>query len=427
MSAISGISKLSNTAGVKSVAIYTFSNFLNKGVSFLMLFYFAHKLTENDFGMLSLFSNSILLMMPFFSMGILQSANAEYFKLSKNDFRDFFSTTILMPVIITMVAVLLLFIFRSQLQTRYPFPTVFIMLLPLITLCNFLGEHLISMIRNSNDPLKYLTINIGRLLIEISLAVFFISVLNYGWEGRVTGIFISYLFLAAYSFAYFKKQHFLFGKLKWKYVVAEFGYCVPIIVMQVSVFFMGSSSGYFVEHFTHNFASVGVFSIASTFGSVIIVFSMALIQYFHPKVYSLLSKQQVDYKAIRRHFIFYSGAMLMGTALVIIVTPLAYNLILKPSFHEGLSYYFYICIGYFFWSISYFLYGFMLYHKQKVKLLIASVISLCVSIPSHYFFTEKFGAYGAAISMAVVYFIMLLVSIILVFKQLAILHKSNVS
>lgn len=427
MATITGILKFGKSREMRSVAIYTFSNFFSKGVSFLLLFYFAHVLTESDFGLLNLFSNGILFLMPFVSMGILQSVNTEFFKKDKKEFSDFFSTTLMMPMIVTLLAMAVFFIFRNQLQQRYSFPAVFVLLIPLITLFNFLNEHLINMVRNSGDPMKYLFINIGRLLAEITLAVFFISALEFGWMGRVMGIFISYLMLALYAFFYFKERGFITGSISKKYIYDELLYSVPIIVMQVGVFCMGSSAGFFIEYFTHDFAAVGVFSIAATFGSVIIVLCTAMLQYTYPKIYSLLSQKKVDYAAIRRHFLFYAGMMLLGTGVVIISTPIAYNMMLKTSYHAGLSYYFFICLGYFFWSISYFFYAFMLYNKEKRKILFASLLSVLISVASHGLFIKQFGAYGGAVSICVVYFIVLVIIMLFVRKQLTQMLSSNLS
>jgi O-antigen/teichoic acid export membrane protein len=418
MATISGILKFGKSREMRSVAIYTFSNFFSKGVSFLLLFYFAHVLTEADFGMLNLFSNGILFLMPFVSMGILQSVNTEYFKKDKQEFSNFFSTTLVMPMMVTLLAMAVFYIFRNELQQRYSLPTVIILLIPLITLFNFLNEHLINMVRNSHDPVKYLFVNIGRLLAEITLAVFFISAMEFGWTGRVMGIFISYLMVAVYAFFYFKERGYTKGVISKKYIYDELLYSVPIIVMQAGVFCMGSSAGYFIEYFTHDLAEVGIFSIAATFGSVIIVLCTAMLQYTYPKVYSLLSEKKIDYAAIRWHFFFYAGVMLLGTGFVVIATPIAYNVILKQSYHAGLSYYFFICLGYFFWSISYFFYAFMLYRKEKRKILTASLLSVLISVVSHALFIKHLGAYGAAISMCVVYTLVLIITLLLVRKQL---------
>lgn len=425
MATIPGILKFGKSAGMRSVAVYTLSNFASKGISFLLLFYFAHVLTETDFGLLNLFNNGILFLMPFISMGILQSVNTEYFKKDKKEFSHFFSTTLVMPMVITLVAMAVFFAFRHSLQQRYSFPSIFVVMIPLITLFNFLNEHLINMVRNSGDPMKYLFINIGRLLAEITLAVFFVGAMEMGWIGRVTGIFISYLMVAMYAFFYFKEQGFIINSFSKKYLYDELLYSIPIIVMQVGVFCMGSSAGYFIEYFTHDVAQVGIFSIAATFGSVIIVLCTAMLQYTYPKIYSLLSEKNINYAAIRWHFLFYAGVMLLGTGIVVIATPLAYKFLLKESYQAGLSYYFFICLGYFFWSISYFLYAFMLYNKQKRKILMASSLSVFISVLSHTLLIKQWGAYGAAVSMCTVYFIVLLITIFFVRKPLGKVFSNN--
>lgn len=427
MATIQGILKFGKSSEMRSVAVYTFSNFASKGISFLLLFYFAHALTETDFGLLNLFSNGILFLMPFVSLGILQSVNTEYFKKDKKEFSQFFSTTLVMPMIVTLFAMGVFYILKGKLQQRYSFPTVFVVMIPLITFFNFLNEHLINMVRNSNDPVKYLFINIGRLLAEITLAVFFIGAMEWGWMGRVTGIFISYLMLAVYAFFYFKEQGFIVNRFNSKYLYEELKYSVPIIVMQVGVFCMGSSAGYYIEYFTHDLAEVGVFSIAATFGSIIIVLCTAMLQYTYPKVYSLLSQKKINYAAIRWHFLFYAGVMLLGTGVIVIATPIAYSAVLKQSYHAGLSYYFFICLGYFFWSISYFFYAFMLYNKEKKKIFMASSLSVLISVVSHSVFIKQWGAYGAAVSMCVVYFIVLLITMLIVRKHLSQILSSKPS
>jgi O-antigen/teichoic acid export membrane protein len=418
MATLTGILKLSTGRQAKTVAIYTFANFFNKGISFLLLFYFASVLTEADFGLLSLFSNGILLLMPFVSMGILQSVNAEYFKLEKKAFNSLFTTSLLLPVAITVLAMLLLLLFRQPLQQRYSFPAVFIALIPVITLFTFLNEHLINMVRNNNDPVKYLFVNIGRLLAEIVLAVFFISALEMGWMGRVLGIFISLLLVTVYAIVYFREKKFLSGSFSRQYIKSELQYSIPIIVMQAAVFCMGAAATYFIEYFTSNLAQVGIYSIAATFASVITVLCTALLQYVYPKIYTLLSEQNINYTAIRRLFMFYAGTMLLGTAAIIIVTPAAYNLMLQPVYYPGLSYFWLICIGNFFWSLSYLLYSFMLYRKQKRKLLLGSVFSIFISLSSHLYFIKQGGAFGAAFSVAAVYCLVFMITIVLVRKEL---------
>ena len=67
----------------------------------------------------------------------------------------------------------------------------------------------------------------------------------------------------------------------------------------------------------------------------------------------------------------------------------------------------------------------MLYYKQKLNILIASIISIVVSIVSHYFFIKQMGAYGAAVSMSIIYFIVLIVTVLFVHKQITQMIKNK--
>src|SRR5664279_3347597 len=90
----------------RSIGIYTFTNFFTKGISFLLVPLFTNPayLTAGDNGFLSLFNSSINFLIPFISMGLVQSASTDYFKLNTSAFRDFFTTSFILPVLVTALS-----------------------------------------------------------------------------------------------------------------------------------------------------------------------------------------------------------------------------------------------------------------------------------------------------------------------------------
>lgn len=427
MTTITGILKFGKSIELRPAALYTFSDLLSKGVSFLLLFYFANTLSETDYGLFSLCGTGILFLTPFISAGILQSVNTVYSKNDKKDFNSFFSTTLLKAMLVTLVAMGLLFIVKLQIQQRHTLPVVFVFLIPLVTFFRFLTSHVKNMVRNGNHPVKYLFITIGMLLAKVTLAVFLTGVMEWGLMGSITGIFIAYLMLAGYAFFYFKEEGFITNSLSKKIMYDELLKNVPATAIHTAMFIMGPSAVFFVAYFMHDFVQAGILSITATSGSAIIMLSVAMYRYASPKVNSLLAEKNTDYAAIRWHLFFYAGVMLLGTGAVIIATPLAFNIVLKQSYHEGLYYYVLICLGYFFWSISYFLYAFLLYNKEKRKLLTALSVSVLISLLSHTLFVKQWGAYGAAVSMCIVYFIALLTTMFFVRKQLSQILSNKLS
>lgn len=415
MSTIQNLINFRKNPVIRSVGIYTFTNFFAKGASFLLLFIFTNPayILPSENGLLSLFSNSMLFLMPFLSMGIIHSTSTDYFKMEKDEFRSFFSTGFIMPVIVMLASMLLLFVFRQQLREAYGFPEMFVWLIPLITFLTFCNEQLLSLIRNNNEPMVYLRANISKTVIDLGLSFLLVVFFAWHWKGRVAGILVSYLVLAFYAFYYFAGRGYLFGKIKKRYIINELIYAVPIITMQAGIFCMNSSDKFFLSSFTHdNNETVGIYSIASIFGSVIIVLCTALLQYVFPKIYAELADVNTNYNSIRKHFIFYILVMTGASLLIMFFTPLLYQYFINEKYHAALRYIYLLCTGYFLWSVAYFFYSFLLYNKQKKKILMLSLLSIAVSLGCNYFFIRKWGDYGAALSTAVSYLVVLILTLI---------------
>ena len=427
MSIQSTFRQYSNNPQLKAVGMYTFANFFNKGVSFLLLFYFTKVLTESDFGMLSLFNTSILFVMPFISLGILQSVNTDFFKLDKVEFQNFFSTSLIMSVCVAVITVGVLLLFKTIFQQKFHFPVTFITLIPFIALLSFINEQLVILIRNNQEPQHFFLINVSRLLVEICIAVFLISALHYGWLGRVAGVIISYFLLAAYSLWYFKKKDYIFGKIKMQYVKNELLYSVPIVTMQLGIFCLSSSAVYFINYFSNNLQMVGSFRVAATFASIVNVFCIALLQYVQPKLYHIFSQKVMDTIAIKRLFIFYTAAMILFTIVLIIALPMVYHFLLKKTYLPGLQYCYLLCIGQLFWAITWFFFSWMLYHKEKRKILLLSLSAVAVSVVFNWIFIGLYAALGAAIATIASYTVILLMVMLFVKPMLtAVLQKNTI-
>lgn len=395
--------------------MYTFTNFFSKAASFLLLFIFTNPvyITPSENGLLSLFSNSMLFLMPFLSMGIVHSVSADYFKLEKNEFKSFFSTSFIMPVAVMFISMALLYFFRDALKDHYGFPYMFTWLIPLVTFLIFCNEQLLSMARNNQEPQVYMKANIGKTILELGISVVLVVYFAWRWQGRVAGVLAAYSILAVYAFIYFKQKGYLFGSIQKKYIRSELIYAVPIIALQASIFTMNASDKFFLSHVTDdNNETVGIYSIACIFASIINVLSMALLQYLFPKIFMMLSKGDVDHASLKKQFRMYFFTMTAGTIALIAAMPVVYKLFINEKYHNALEYSYLLCIGMYIWSISYFFYSFLLYHKEKRKILSLSVCCIIISLISHYYFTKEWKAQGAAISICLTYGIVLVLALL---------------
>ena len=320
--------KYFKSPAVKALGAYTFTNFFGKGIAFLLLPYFTNVLSREDMGTLTLFSGAMLFLIPFISMGVLQSADVEYFKLNKKDFRNFFSSSLLLPVSVFILSLVVFYFLKQELIDKYKFPASFVWVIPVVTFLSFISQLAVNMIRNEESKRLFMLVVLGRLLLEIGLAVLLISALKLAWQGRVIGIGISFTVMGVYAFYFFVKRNYIFGQINQQYLKDELLFSVPIIIMQFSVFCMNYSDSFFLAHFTNdNNAEVGVYGIACVFASIILTLCSALLQYVLPKIYQLLSQPVISYKAIKKLFIMYFGIITAGLIALLLFVPLAYKFI----------------------------------------------------------------------------------------------------
>lgn len=408
--------KLVSSSGIRSLGIYTFSNFFSKGVSFLLLFIYTNPkyITPSENGLLNLFSTSLLFLMPFLSMGIVFSTSTDFFKLDKKEFKDFFTSTFTMPVLVMLLSMVGLYIFRQPLKENFGFPVSFVWIIPAVTFFTFCHEQVLAIARSKGEPMVHLKTNISKTIIELGLSFVLVVFFAWHWQGRVAGILLAYVLITIYAFYYFISRGYLFGKIRMKYLKAELIYAIPIIAMQVSLFCMNSSDKFFLSHFTNdNNSSVGIYGVACLFGSIILLISNAMVQYFFPKIFSILAEKEVDYASIKKQFIFFAGLMIAGTVAVFIFIFVIYHYFLNEKYTGAFSYIYFICSGYLIWCLTYFFYSILLYHKQKKKLLLMSLGNIIISLVCNYFFISNWGAYGAAVALLVTYMLVLIFTLLM--------------
>ncbi len=403
------------------MSIYLFTNIFGKAASFLLLFIYTNPIyiSPSENGLLSLMSNALMFFGYFISLGALHSVSTDFFKLDRDKFRNFFATSFILPVTVTLLSILLLYVFRYKLQQQYGFPFIFTWLIPVLAFFTFCSEHMITLVRSNKEPNRYLGVVLTRTVLELGLSLLLVVAFAWRWEGRMAGIFVAFSFSALYSFWYFWKKDYLPGKVEMKYFRNELVYAGPIILMQLSLFCLNSADKFFLSRFTSdNNATVGIYSIGYIFASVITILSTAMLQYVLPRFYKNLGSAPVLYTNIKKDFLLYLAAMAAGTVMLILFTPLLFRYFINERYHSGLSYIYIICAGNFLWAVNYYFYAFFFFAKHKRKLLFISVASIIISTVLNYFLIKNRLAVGAALATFFSYAIVLMLTLWMVRQHL---------
>ena len=399
---------------LRSVGLYTVSNFLTKSASFLLVFIFTNPrfITPTENGMLSLFNNFALFLKPVMMLGVIHSVGVDFFKLDKDNFRDSFTTGFVLSALVALLTLAVFFLFRGYLSHQYGFSNTIIIAIPLVTFLFICFEQLQNILRSEQKPGMFMRASMTRLILEFGTSVILVVFFSWHWYGRIAGLIISQGTLTLFAVYYFFRQGYLGGVVRKEFVRSEIAYAIPVIALQMTFFAINSSDKFFLSHFTRDNALLGIYSFASIFASVVFTLHLALIQYFFPKIYSILSSEKPDYYSIRRQFYFYTSIMAVGTLGLVAGAPLAYHLIINKAYLPALDYFYLFCVGYFLWSVSYFFFSFLFFHKNKTKILLLSLSGILTSISLNYYGILHYSAKGGAAAVAISCFLILIYTLI---------------
>ena len=389
-----------NIATIRSVGIYIFTSFFSKGIAFLLIPLFTNPayLTPKDNGVLSLFSSAIMFLTPFLTLGMVQSASADFFKKEKREFATANTSNIIIGFFLMLVGMGLLFLIKDYLKTKFDLPGPFVFVLPFIVFQIFFSEQLLVLIRNRNEVNVYAASNITKALIEYGLAVVLIVFFYKAWQGRVWGIAISLVVLNLFGVWYYLKNNYWSFNFKLSYFSEEIKFGIPIIAFQLAVFLLGSTNKLFLAVFDVDKSQLGIYAIASIMGTLIGTLGASILLYVQPKLYRILSSGTATPEVIKKEFTRYVLLLFLCSIACIGAVVFLYYFFINTLYFGGMPWFFIVSISSFIWMVNSFFFLFLLYQKAKKKIFVLSIASISCSLIVNIIMVKNFLIWGDALA-----------------------------
>ncbi len=384
----------------KSVGIYVFTNFFSKGVSFILIPLFTNPiyLTPTDNGVLSLFASNMILIAPFITLGMIQSSAADFFKKSKEDFSTSFTSHFFMAAIMTIIAMMGLYLFKDALWEKFALPASFIFIIPGLAFLVFCSEQLFALVRNRNEVNRYALIGISKALLEYGLSVVLIVFFFTGWEGRIWGIALSLITVNLAGVWYYTKNHYIRFSFHKQHILEELKFGIPILVFQLCVFMLGATNKLFLAIFNVDKHELGIYAIACILGTMVGTVAQSILLYVQPELYKSISSGQATFSSVKRIFLNYIKMLIVLSILCVGVAIFAYYFLINKIYLSGLKYFFVAALASFIWALNYFFFLFLLYHKEKRKILLISTFSILCSVIINTLMVKYFLIWGDSLS-----------------------------
>ena len=362
----------------KTFSLYTIASFVNKGMMFAIVPFLTNVISPMQNGILSLYGIFVMFLIPFTLMGFSNSVLMEYGRLSKQEYRRFFSSSLLLSTVSFAVLLLLYLLFGSTVSQLIGAPYQLLLFGLLYAYLNIFFEGILAYVRAINKPMLFVRLSIGKNTLEILLIVWLVISAKKGVDGKVYSALLASFSVFLYALYFFYKEKLLTSNIKSSYLFQEIKFGGSQIFFQLSLFILVSTDKFLIAHLLHNTPGLGIYFVANQFAFIINVLVTAFFLSYQPLLYNYLADLTIEnkYRLVRIKYLF-AGFLLICTLLLCVSTPLFYQLFIRNKiYHQGIPYVAWNAFAFFFWGLYALFLGYLYYYRKNRIVIIFSIFML---------------------------------------------------
>lgn len=391
---------------IKHSATYGTGIILSKIAGFIMLPIYTRFLTPQDYGVLQLLVFTADIISVIIGIGISHAVLRFYYQhKNQGDRNEVVSTALLSNIFIFSFLFIFLFQFSpffSNLvfdDTRHTFHFKLIFLSLLLSAGY---EVPLVFIRAQQKSAKFVKLSLIRLILQLSLNIYFVVILRKGVLGILYSTIISSVLMSLYlSLDTFRQVRFHFSVNKAKEL---YKYGAPLIFSNIGAFILTFSDRYFLKFYA-TLSDVGIYSLGYKFGMLMSVFIIAPFnQIWSAQMFEIANKDDAK-EIFKKVFTYFAFVLVIFGLFLSLFSKDAIRLMANPSFWQAYQVVpvivlAYVVYGFFMMSLV----G-ILVAKKTWYLALITVVACCFNLLFNYLLIPRFTTMGAAWATVLSFFI----------------------
>lgn len=380
-----------------NILIYGLTNVLKSLVPLFMLPILTFYLSIEEFGVLSLIETSILFITPFILLNINSAITVEYFILPREELKTYITNALLLTFISFSILLTIFFIFKEFLSNIFSLTENIILLMVLFAFLRVISTVTLAIYQVEGEAKKFAIFTLFQTFLDFLLSYLFVAFFNYGYLGRLEGIYIAF-FIASIVGTYLLIKMNYIGKVTFSYSKNILLFGLPLIPHAISGTIMAMSDRYFISYYIGN-TDVGLYSIAYQMSAVMLLVGMSVNQAWSPILFSLLKKKDI-YKVL-----IYTSALFILFSIVAFIIyfskDLLFYIFVDETYYQSKDFFLYLLIGFIFQSFYFLVTNILFFEKKTVLLAKITIFGAILNIILNYYFIQIYGTIGVAYATAI--------------------------
>jgi O-antigen/teichoic acid export membrane protein len=386
---------------VKHSSVYGISEFLRKGIGFIMIPIYTRYLTPADYGLLELLDLTLNVIAILVGLGI-GSALIRYYHNFDNikDKQEVFTTALTFAFILSFMLIGVLELFSTPISdlilggrqySKY-FQIIFICLV--IQNVYLVPENYLIAQKKS---LVYSILSLGTLVSNLSLNILFLVFLKMG----VLGILISMLITKALnmlvvSMITLRNLRYSFS---WKKLKEMMSFGMPLMPAAMGMFVIHFSDRFFIQQFC-NLHDVGIYSLGYKLGMILsIIVSAPIFRIWDAQRFEIAKTNEAQ-KVFKRIFTYYFSIVVFSGLGISVFIDEIISIMAASEYQGAANVVPIIVLSYIFFGTGHFFnLGIMVTNRTKYVAYIQCSVA-GVNILFNLLLISRYGVMGAAVATA---------------------------
>lgn len=355
----------------------------------LLTFY----LTPHDYGLVQLASGIIKLFVVIISLGTAQYLmtkiyDVNYAEKLKVSFTSFISFSFLFSLGLSVIILFSVFFDFSF----FNIPARHLWYLPLIAFLTVVYELFLNIYIFKEESKKFIVTSTLKLIAEFILIYLFVILLSYEWVGRIQALFISLIVSVLIYYRYFLKSSNLIGHtVSFKTFIEDSKKGFPLVLLGFSILVFDISDRFFLEKML-GLKATGMYSVAYTYTSMVLIVSAAITNGISPKVYQELGKRVFS---IKKLLWLNLVLVLMVCFGVYLFKDFVFDYLFDQQYSDVRELVLSLAVGFFFWSLYVFFNSILVYYNCNLLVAKISFVGILINLLLNYLLIKWWGIIGA--------------------------------
>lgn len=361
-------------------------------------------LSPSDYGTVATFQILLAVSIVFIGLNFHGAVGVNFFKMEKEKLKIYSGNVILLLLTNFIMVFFLLLVFKPLISRWVTFPESWLPVVAVIALAQSLCTLLLTIWQVENRALSYGLFQILQTVINVCASLFFVVVLGWKWQGRLTGIIVASTCFACISTIVLKKKYVTFHFHK-SYAKDALYYGIPLIPHALGAWIITSIDRIFINSMV-GLSATGLYVVGYQIGMIIEFFAQSFNTAWSPFLFEKLREGRMSAKVriVKFTYVYFIAIVVMA-GILSFVSPYFLKYFVSKSFFSSYQYVIWIALGYAASGMYYMVVNYIFFVKKTYLLAWVTFFTACVNALLNYFLIRCNGAVGAAQATTISFFL----------------------